>query len=162
MSLPTLAGVGRLIDDPELRFTPSGAAVCKVRLAFNSRKKDQATGEWADGDVFFVDGTVWKDEAEHVAESLSRGMEVVVSGRMKTRQYETREGEKRSVQELSIEAIGPSLKYATAKVNKMQRSGGSGGQPQQAQGVGAGDPWSTGSAQAGPTKTPDFDSEPPF
>jgi single-strand DNA-binding protein len=139
MSLPALSGVGRLTDDPELRFTPSGAAVCKVRLAFNSRKKQG--DEWVDGDVFYVDGTVWKQEAEHVAESLQRGAEVFVSGRLKTRQYETREGEKRSAVELLVDAIGPTLKYATAKVQKMARSSG-GGQP--AQSGGFDDPWASG------------------
>lgn len=142
MSLPTISGVARLIDDPELRFSAGGIAVCKIRLAFNSRKKNDATGQWEDGDTFYVDGTVFKQEAENVAESLIRGTEVAVTGRLKTRKYETREGEKRSVTELMVDAIGPTLKFATAKVNKMERSGGavtSSGPNAKP----AADPWST-------------------
>jgi single-strand DNA-binding protein len=153
MSLPTLSGVARLIDDPELRFSPSGVAVCKVRLAFNSRKLNKQTNEWEDGDVFFVDGTVFKTEAENVAESLQRGTEVAVTGRLKTRRYETREGEKRSVVELAIDGIGTTLRYATAKVQKMERSGGSTSREP------AEDPWAS-SVPAG-TNT-GLSDEPPF
>lgn len=160
MSLPTISGTARLIDDPELRFTPGGKAVAKVRLAFNSRKKNQQTNEWEDDKVFFVNGTIWNQEAENVAESLSRGLEVVVTGRLETRSYETREGEKRSVVELLVDSIGPTLKYATAQVRKMDRKsqgGSSGG------GGNFDDPWSTSApASAGPTQGPTFDEEPPF
>lgn len=163
MSLPTMSGVARLIDDPELRFGPSGTAICKVRLAFNSRKKDES-GNWVDADVFFVDGTVFKQEAENVAESLRKGCEVTVTGRLKTRKYETREGEKRSAVELMIDAIGPTLKYATAQVKKLDRSGGNtsgfGGSANGGQGGGFDDPWATNSAPDGGGSN--FDEEPPF
>lgn len=162
MSLPTMTGTGRLIDDPELRFTPSGKAVAKVRLAFNSRKKNQQTGEWEDDKAFFVNGTVWGQEAENIAESLQRGHEVVVTGRLETRSYETREGEKRSVVELSIDSIGPTLKYATAKVQKMSRSS-SGGGSSAPSGGGFDDPWATGApATADTQRASNFDDEPPF
>lgn len=139
MSLPTITGVARLTDDPELRFSASGVAVCKVRLAFNSRKKDDS-GNWVDGDSFFVDGSVFKQEAENVAESLTRGMEVVVTGRLKTRRYETKEGEKRSVVELTVDGIGPTLKFATAQVKKLGRSSGG----EATRGGSSDDQWSTG------------------
>lgn len=160
MSLPMMSGTGRLIDDPELRFTPSGKAVAKVRLAFNSRRKNPQTNEWEDGDVFFVDGTVWGQEAENLAESLSRGVEVVVIGRLKTRKYETREGEKRSVVELAVDSIGPTLKYATAQVRRMDRKSQDGGAPS----AGFDDPWATGTPAGGGAdrSVGDFDSEPPF
>ena len=158
MSLPTLSGTARLMDDPELRFAASGTAVCKVRLAFNSRKKNDQTGQWEDADSFFVDGTVFKQEAENIAESLQKGMEVVVTGRLKTRRYETREGEKRSAVELMVDAIGPTLKYATAKVNKMARSNGGDSRP--AQSGNFDDPWAT-AAPAG-TGGGSFEEEPPF
>ena len=159
MSLPTMSGVARLIDDPELRFSPSGTAVCKVRLAFNSRKRDES-GNWVDGDSFFVDGTVFKQEAENVAESLHKGTEVAVTGRLKTRRYETREGEKRSVVELVIDAIGPTLKYATVKVSKLDRSNGNSGGGA-SQGGGFDDPWA--SSTPAPASGSNFDdSEPPF
>jgi single-strand DNA-binding protein len=156
MSLPVITGVARLTDDPELRYAASGTAVCKVRLAFNSRKKNES-GQWEDGDTFFVDGTVFNQEAEHVAESLQRGHEVVVTGRLKTRRYETKEGEKRSVVELMVDGIGPALKFATAKVNKMQRTGGStDSRPAPA----ADDPWSTAGPSQGSRSS--FNDEPPF
>ncbi len=158
MSLPTMSGTGRLIEDPELRFTPGGKAVAKVRLAFNSRKQNPETKEWEDGDVYFVDGTIWGQEAEHVAESLQRGVEVVVTGQLKTRKYETREGEKRSTTDLAIFSIGPSLKYATAKVQKMTRSG-SGSAPQ---GGGFDDPWSSGQPATADTSRASGGGEPPF
>lgn len=162
MSLPTITGVARLLDDPELRFAASGTAVCKVRLAFNSRKKNDATGQWEDADSFFVDGAVFKQEAENLAESLTRGMEVVVTGRLKTRRYETKEGEKRSVTELMIDGIGPSLKFATATVNKMSRSGGQSGGS--AQGGGGGDdPWATAAPAGNTASGGGFDDDtPPF
>lgn len=157
MSLPTLCGTARLIADPELRFSPGGVAVCKIRLAFNSRKKDDS-GQWVDADSYFVDGTVFKQEAENCAESLTKGMEVAVVGRLKTRQYETREGEKRSTTDLIIDSIGPTLKFATAKVQKMSRSTGGGSTPS---GGGFDDPWASAAPAAG-SPASDFDSEPPF
>ncbi|MFJ8687391.1 single-stranded DNA-binding protein [Micromonospora wenchangensis] len=155
MSLPPIFGTARLLDDPELRFAPSGVAVCRVRLAFNSRKKNDTTGQWEDADTLFVDGTVFKQEAENVAESLTRGAEVVVYGRLKTEQYTTREGEKRSATKLMIDGIGPSLKFATAKPQKLARS--SGGQ----QG-GGDDPWASGGAVPTRTSGGGFDEDPPF
>lgn len=160
MSLPILSGTGRLVDDPELRFTPSGKAVAKMRIAFSDRKKTDA-GEWVDGDKLFVDVSVWDQEAEHVAESLQRGHEVLVSGKFRQREYTTREGEKRVAYELVFATVAPTLKYATAKVQKMARSGG-GQQAQSAQRGGAEDPWSTGSAQTGAGKPSEFDDQPPF
>lgn len=139
MSLPTITGVARLTDDPELRYSPSGVAVCKVRLAFNSRKKDE-NGQWVDGDTFFVDGSVFRQEAENVAESLTRGLEVVVTGRLKTRRYETKDGDKRSVVELMVDGIGPTLKFAAAHVKILSRAS-SGNAPS---GGAADDPWTTG------------------
>jgi single-strand DNA-binding protein len=134
--------VGNLTDDPELRFTPSGAAVANFRVASTPRTFDRQTNEWKDGDPLFLSCSVWRQAAENVAESLQRGARVVVTGRLKQRSYETREGEKRTVVELDVDEIGPSLRYATAKVTKTQRSGGGfgGGTPQ---GGGGADPWAT-------------------
>jgi single-strand DNA-binding protein len=123
----TITVIGNLTDDPELRFTPSGAAVAKFRVASTPRFMDRASGEWKDGEPLFLACTVWRQAAENVAESLQRGARVIVSGRLKQRSYETREGEKRTVIELEVDEIGPSLRYATAKVQKMSRSGGNGG-----------------------------------
>ncbi|GGM26841.1 single-stranded DNA-binding protein [Micromonospora sonchi] len=158
MSLPPIFGTARLLDDPELRFAPSGVAVCRVRLAFNSRRKNPETQQWEDADTLFVDGTVFKQEAENVAESLMRGAEVVVYGRLKTERYETREGEKRSAMKLMIDGIGPSLKFATARPQKLARSSNG-------QGNGGGDdPWSTGAPAASGARSGggNFDEEPPF
>ncbi len=119
--------VGNLVDDPELRFTPSGAAVANFRIASTPRTLDRQTNEWKDGDALFLSCAVWRQAAENVAESLQKGMRVVVQGRLKQRQYETREGEKRTVVELDVDEVGPSLKYATAKVTRTTRSGGGGG-----------------------------------
>ena len=119
--------VGNLVDDPELRFTPSGAAVANFRIASTPRTFDKQTNEWKDGDALFLSCSVWRQAAENVAESLQKGMRVVVQGRLKQRSYETREGEKRTVVELDVDEVGPSLKYATAKVARVQRSGGGGG-----------------------------------
>src|SRR5689334_22971147 len=116
--------VGNLTDDPELRFTPSGAAVANFTVASTPRTLDKATNEWKDGDALFLRCSIWRQAAENVAESLQRGMRVVVQGRLRQRSYETKEGEKRTVIELEVDEIGPSLKYATAKVTKAQRSGG--------------------------------------
>ncbi|MFJ8667910.1 single-stranded DNA-binding protein [Streptomyces sp. NPDC093600] len=157
--------VGNLVDDPELRFTPSGAAVAKFRIASTPRTFDRQTNEWKDGESLFLTCSVWRQAAENVAESLQRGMRVVVQGRLKQRSYEDREGVKRTVYELDVEEVGPSLKNATAKVTKTTGRGGQGGygggQPQgggdwggssggaqQGGGAPAGDPWAT-SAPAG-------------
>src|SRR6266511_569088 len=118
----TITVIGNLTDDPELRFTPSGAAVAKFRVASTPRYLDKASGEWKDGDPLFLPCTIWRDAAEHVAESLTRGARVIVTGRLRQRSYETREGEKRTLIELEADEIGPSLRYATAKVQKISRS----------------------------------------
>jgi single-strand DNA-binding protein len=139
--------VGNLVDDPELRFTPSGAAVANFRIASTPRTFDKQANEWKDGEALFLSCSVWRQAAENVAESLQKGMRVVVQGNLRSRQYETREGEKRTVFEIQVDEVGPSLKYATAKVTRTQRSGGSsyGGQ----QGGGGqsspadNDPWAT-------------------
>ncbi|WP_433345792.1 single-stranded DNA-binding protein [Micromonospora sp. CA-111912] len=171
----TITVIGNLTDDPELRFTPSGAAVAKFRVASTPRFMDKASGEWKDGEPLFLACTVWRQAAEHVAESLQRGARVIVSGRLRQRSYETREGEKRTVIELEVDEIGPSLRYATAKVQKMSRSGGGGGGfgggggggGGGAQGGGGGnfdDPWA--SAAPAPSRAGsgggNFDEEPPF
>jgi single-strand DNA-binding protein len=116
--------VGNLVEDPELRFTPAGQPVAKFRVASTPRYKDNATGEWKDGDSLFLTCTVWRQAAENVAESLQRGMRVIVTGRLKQRSYETKEGEKRTVYELEVDEVGPSLRNASAKVTKASRSGG--------------------------------------
>jgi single-strand DNA-binding protein len=119
--------VGNLTDDPELRFTPSGAAVANFTVASTPRNFDKQTNEWKDGDSLFLRCSVWRQAAENVAESLQRGNRVVVQGRLKQRSYETKEGEKRTVFEMEVDEVGPSLKYATAKVTRTQRGSGGGG-----------------------------------
>jgi single-strand DNA-binding protein len=119
--------VGNLTADPELRFTPSGAAVANFTVASTPRNFDRQSGEWKDGEALFMRCNVWRQAAENVAETLTRGMRVMVSGRLKQRSYETREGEKRTVVELEVDEVGPSLKYATAKVNRISRGSGDGG-----------------------------------
>lgn len=119
--------VGNLTADPELRFTPSGAAVANFTVASTPRTFDKNTNEWKDGEALFLRCSVWRQAAENVAESLQRGSAVIVQGRLKQRSYETKEGEKRTVYELDVEEVGPSLKFATAKVTKASRSGGGGG-----------------------------------
>ena len=141
--------VGNLVDDPELRFTPSGAAVANFRIASTSRTFDKQTNEWKDGDALFLSCAVWRQAAENVAESLTKGMRVVVQGRLKSRQYETREGEKRTVFEIDVEEVGPSLKYATAKVARVQRSGGGGGYSGGTGSTGGDDPWASQPAAGG-------------
>jgi single-strand DNA-binding protein len=173
----TITVIGNLTDDPELRFTPSGAAVAKFRVASTPRFMDKASGEWKDGEPLFLACTVWRQAAEHVAESLQRGARVIVSGRLRQRSYETREGEKRTVIELEVDEIGPSLRYATAKVQKMSRSGGGGfgasggggggGGGGAAQGGGGNfdDPWATAAPAASRSSGSgggNFDDEPPF
>ncbi|MDQ6850114.1 MAG: single-stranded DNA-binding protein [Actinomycetota bacterium] len=158
--------VGNLTADPELRFTPSGAAVASFTIASTPRTFDRNTSEWKDGEALFLRCSLWRQAAENAAESLTRGMRVIASGRLKQRSFETREGEKRTVIELDVDEIGPSLKYASAKVNRTQRgssSSSSGGFGSSGSGGGASstnadDPW--GSAQpAGAEATSD---EPPF
>jgi len=164
--------IGNLTGDPELRFTPSGAAVANFTVASTPRQFDRTSNDWKDGETLFMRCSVWRDAAENVAESLQRGTRVLVSGRLKSRSYETKEGEKRTVVEMDVDEVGPSLKYATAKVNRTQRgtggggfsgggqggggqnSGGQGGgstsgsagQSGGSQGAPADDPWATGSS----------------
>ncbi len=155
--------VGNLVDDPELRFTPSGAAVANFRLASTPRTYDRQTGEWKDGETLWLGCSVWRQAAENVAESLTKGTRVLVQGRLKSRQYETREGEKRTVFEIDVDEIGPSLRSATAKVTKASRSGGGGGWSSggdssgssagsaagASAGAGGNDPWASQPAQSG-------------
>jgi single-strand DNA-binding protein len=123
----TITIVGNLTADPELRFTPSGAAVANFTVASTPRIFDRQSSEWKDGEALFLRCNIWREAAENVAESLTRGSRVIVTGRLKQRSFETREGEKRTVFEVEVDEIGPSLRYATAKVNKASRSGGGGG-----------------------------------
>ena len=123
----TITVIGNLTNDPELRFTPSGSAVANFTVASTPRTFDRQTNEWKDGETLFLRASIWREAAENVAESLTKGMRVIVSGRLKSRSYETKEGEKRTVIELEVDEIGPSLRYASAKVNRTQRSGGQGG-----------------------------------
>ncbi len=123
----TLTLIGNLTADPELRFTPSGAAVANFTVASTPRAFDRQSNEWKDGETLFLRCSVWRDAAENVAESLQRGSRVIVTGRLKSRSYDTKEGEKRTVMELEVDELGPSLRYATAKVNKTTRGGGGGG-----------------------------------
>lgn len=164
--------VGNLVEDPNLRFTPSGQAVATFRIASTPRFLDRQTNEWKDGEALFLTCNVWRQAAENVAESLQRGARVIVQGRLKQRSYETREGEKRTVYEVEVDEVGPSLKNATAKVNKTQRQGGNSGNSGnsgggggysggggQRQGAGYGgapadDPWATGGGG--------FSDDPPF
>jgi single-strand DNA-binding protein len=154
---------GNLVDDPELRFTPAGQPVARFRVASTPRFRDNATGEWKDGDSLFLTCNVWRQAAENVAESLTRGMRVIVSGRLRQRSYETKEGEKRTVYEVEVDDVGPSLRNASAKVNRVARSGagdyggqrGSGGRSSGGQGGGDADPWATD----GPGG---YSDEPPF
>ncbi|GIF11492.1 single-stranded DNA-binding protein [Actinoplanes teichomyceticus] len=173
--------VGNLVNDPELRFTNSGAAVCSFRIASTPRTLDRQSGEWKDGEPLFLSCSIWRDAAEHVSESLQRGARVIVQGRLRQRSYDTKEGEKRTVMELEVDEIGPSLRYATAKVQKMSRSGGGGGfgasgggNRQQFGGGNSGgggrsnndfdDPWASAapasSGRSGGNSS--FDDEPPF
>jgi single-strand DNA-binding protein len=162
--------VGNLVDDPELRFTPSGAAVAKFRIASTPRFMDKQTNEWKDGESLFLSCNVWRQAAENVAESLQRGMRVIVQGRLKQRSYETKEGEKRTVYEVEVDEVGPSLKSATAKVVKTQRGAGAGGF-----GGGAAadnDPWASAAPAPAPAgnaggggggwNAPGASDEPPF
>jgi single-strand DNA-binding protein len=153
----TITIIGNLTDDPELRYTPNGAAVANFTVASTPRFLDKATNEWKDGDALFLRCSIWRQAAENVAESLTRGARVIVSGRLKQRSYETKEGEKRTVYEVEVDEIGPSLKYATAKVNKTTRSGAGGG----GGGFGGGpsdDPWGS----PAPARVGGGADEPPF
>ena len=173
---------GNLVDDPELRFTPAGQPVARFRVASTPRFRDNSTGEWKDGDSLFLTCNVWRQAAENVAESLQRGMRVIVSGRLRQRSYETKEGEKRTVYEVEVDDVGPSLRNASAKVARASRSGGGFGGNQgggQSQGGGQGYAGSGGSggsgsggsgsgggrAEADPWATSEpggFSDEPPF
>jgi single-strand DNA-binding protein len=171
--------VGNLTADPELRFTPSGAAVANFTVASTPRTFDRQSGEWKDGEALFLRCNIWRQAAENVAETLTRGTRVVVQGRLKQRSFETREGEKRTVIELEVDEIGPSLRYATAKVVKANRGGGGGGYGgSDGGGFGGGssggggggyggssggndDPWASAPA-AGSSGGGGYDDEPPF
>ena len=170
----TITIIGNLVSDPELRYTPTGQAVATFRVASTPRFMDRATNEWKDGDSLFLSCNVWRQAAENVAESLQRGMRVIVSGRLRQRSYETKEGEKRTVYEVEVDEVGPSLRNASAKVTRSQRSGaggGGGGFGGQGGGQGSGqggygggasgrsndDPWASDSG--GDTG---FSDEPPF
>lgn len=165
----TITVVGNLTADPELRFTPSGAAVANFTVASTPRIYDRQSGEWKDGEALFLRCNIWREAAENVAESLTRGSRVIVTGRLKQRSFETKEGEKRTVMEVEVDEIGPSLRYATAKVNKASRGGGGGG------GFGSGAPSGGGSRSAATQSQEDpwgsapasgsfggSDDEPPF
>ena len=167
---------GNLVDDPVLRYTPAGQAVANFRVASTPRWHDRSTGEWKDGDSLFLSCNVWRQAAENVAESLQRGMRVIVQGRLKQRSYETKEGEKRTVYEVEVDEVGPSLRNASAKVTKTQRSSGGGGFGGGGAGGASGggnqggyggqgggrpqadDPWATDSRGGGDG----FSDEPPF
>src|SRR3954465_12724351 len=178
----TITVAGNLTAAPELRFTPSGAAVAKFRIASTPRTLDRQSGEWKDGEPLFLACNIWRDAAEHVAESLQRGARVIVQGRLRQRSYETREGEKRTVYELEVDEIGPSLRYATAKVQRMSRSGGgsgrgggggfgasnggSGGASRQPTSGGGGgnfdDPWATAAPAQGGRSSGSTSTSPPL
>jgi single-strand DNA-binding protein len=163
---------GNLVDDPQLRYTPTGQAVANFRIASTPRWQDRQSGEWKDGDSLFLSCNVWRQAAENVAESLQRGMRVIVQGRLRQRSYETKEGEKRTVYEIEVDEVGPSLRNASAKVTKSTRSTGgggfgggqSGGGSQSGYGGGGGrpadDPWA--SSDAGGSGGDGFSDEPPF
>jgi single-strand DNA-binding protein len=165
--------IGNLTSDPELRFTPSGAAVANFTVASTPRTLDKQSGEWKDGEALFLRCNIWRQAAENVAESLTRGARVVVQGRLKQRSFETKEGEKRTVVELEVDEIGPSLRYATAKVNKVSRGGGGGGdfggggggnRGGGGGGMPADDPWGSAPAASsgGSGGGGGFSDEPPF
>jgi len=169
----TLTVIGNLTSDPEMRFTPSGSAVCNFSIASTPRTFDRNSNEWVDGETLFLRASIWREAAENVAESLTKGMRVIASGRLKSRSYEDKKTqEKRTAIEFEIDEIGPSLKYATANVTRTQRSGngsGSGsnsggqyGQVDPAQAAAANDPWGTPTTYAGGAYGNSPDSEPPF
>jgi len=153
----TITVIGNLTGDPELRFTSSGAAVANFTVASTPRSFDRQSNDWKDGDTLFLRCSIWREAAENVAESLTKGMRVIASGRLVQRSYETREGEKRTVVELQVDEVGPSLKYASAKVTRAQRSGGGGGFGGGGGGGAAEDPWATS-----PSGGESVSDEPPF
>jgi single-strand DNA-binding protein len=156
---------GNLVDDPELRFTPAGQPVARFRVASTPRFRDNNTGEWKDGDSLFLTCNVWRQAAENVAESLTRGMRVIVSGRLRQRSYETKEGEKRTVYEVEVDDVGPSLRNASAKVNRISRSGGDGGYGGGQRGQGSSGGGRSGGGDADPWATDGpggYSDEPPF
>lgn len=155
MNDTTITVIGNLTADPELRFTPAGAAVANFTVASTPRTFDKQKNEWVDGEALFLRCNIWREAAENVAESLTRGSRVIVSGRLKQRSFETREGEKRTVVELEVDEIGPSLRYATASVNKANRGGGS----RKPASKPADDPWGSAPQQDGFTSS---DDSPPF
>jgi len=167
----TITIIGNLVNDPELRYTPTGQAVATFRVASTPRFMDRQTNEWKDGDSLFLSCNVWRQAAENVAESLQRGMRVIVSGRLRQRSYETKEGEKRTVYEVEVDEVGPSLRNASAKVNRSARAGtgsgsgfgggqsgssGQGGYGGGANGRPNDDPWAAEPGDSG------FSDEPPF
>ena len=158
---------GNLVDDPELRFTPAGQPVARFRVASTPRFRDNSTGEWKDGDSLFLTCNVWRQAAENVAESLTRGMRVIVSGRLRQRSYETKEGEKRTVYEVEVDDVGPSLRNASAKVNRASRNGAGGqggGRPAGGSGGSGGgetDPWASDGGGGGSSSS-SYTDEPPF
>ena len=168
--------IGNLTGDPELRFTPSGAAVANFTVASTPRTFDRQSSEWKDGDTMFLNCSIWRQAAENVAETLSKGMRVVVQGRLKSRSYDDREGNRRTVFEVDVEEVGPSLRYATAKVNRTsgqggggwQGGGGQGGSHERGGGQAGGDNWQSGGSQSsnrGPANDPWASAqseEPPF
>ncbi len=163
----TITIVGNLVDDPDLRFTPSGAAVANFRIASTPRTFDKQTNEWKDGETLFMTCAVWRQAAENVAESLQRGMRVLVQGRLKARSFETREGEKRTVFEIDVDEVGPSLRNATAKVTRASRSGGDGGYSGssspaagQQSNQGGNDPWATSAPVGGGQQSNQGGSDP--
>jgi single-strand DNA-binding protein len=156
---PQINMVGNLVADPELRFTPSGVAAASVRIAVTPRSRDNATGEWKDGETVWLSGTVWRQYAENVAESLTKGTRVIVIGRLKQRSYETREGEKRTVYEVDIDDIGPALRYATAKIQRTSRGSSTDAGPS-GPSAGGGDPW--GAPASGGDSWGGAVDEPPF
>ena len=162
----TITMIGNLVDDPELRFTPSGAAVAKFRVASTPRYLDKTTNEWKDGESLFLQCQIWRQAAENVAESLTKGMRVILSGRLKQRSYETKEVEKRTVFEVEVDEVGPSLRNATAKVTRTQRAAGAGGfgaAPAAAADSFNDDPWAAASpSSAGGGWATTTSDEPPF
>ena len=142
--------IGNLTNDPELRFTPSGAAVANFTVASTPRNFDRQSNEWKDGETLFMRCSIWRDAAENIAESLHRGTRVIATGRLKSRSYDTKEGEKRTVIELDVDEVGPSLRYASAKVTKAERGGSGGGFGGQGGGQQAADPWATGGSAPAP------------
>ena len=163
----TITVVGNLTADPELRFTQAGAAVASFTVASTPRTFDRASGEWKDGEALFLRCSIWRQAAENVAESLTRGMRVIVQGRLRQRSFDTKEGEKRTVIEMEVDEVGPSLRYATAKVNKAARgSGGGGGGFGGGSGAPADDPWGSApavsSSSGGGGGGGGFAEEPPF